>query len=206
MITTVYIRDTLVPGVCKQGTQGQHGGHVFPVPDDLNRLRVTRGPGTSTPTTTTIPSIKSMTSWRIAGSPPLRHSSLSNPQVLIKNSHRSKSAGKAFRLSRTRRWNTRPSPAKTGHLFSSSCRCFCLRLGRPSDKRPAAVFFHGGGWHGGGPDHYYPQSRYVALRGMVAISVEYRTINRFGTTPKGMCQGRQVRHALGEGACRGARH
>jgi len=53
-----------------------------------------------------------------------------------------------------------------------------------SDKRPAAVLFHGGGWYGGGPDHYYPQSRYLALRGMVAISVEYRTINRFGTTPK----------------------
>ena len=53
-----------------------------------------------------------------------------------------------------------------------------------SDKRPAAVFYHGGGWYGGGPDHYYPQSRYLALRGMVAISVEYRTINRFGTTPK----------------------
>jgi acetyl esterase len=53
-----------------------------------------------------------------------------------------------------------------------------------SDKRPAAVFFHGGGWYGGGADHYYPQSRYLALRGMVAISVEYRTINRFGTTPK----------------------
>ena len=55
---------------------------------------------------------------------------------------------------------------------------------KPSDQRPAAVFFHGGGWHGCGPDHYYPQSRYVALRGMVGISVEYRTINRFGSSPK----------------------
>ena len=55
---------------------------------------------------------------------------------------------------------------------------------QPSDSRPAAVFFHGGGWRGGTPNHMYPQCRYLALRGMVAISVQYRTINEFGTTPK----------------------
>lgn len=55
---------------------------------------------------------------------------------------------------------------------------------KTSDKRPAAVFFHGGGWHGGTPDHFYPQARYLALRGMVAFSVEYRTIKRFQNSPK----------------------
>lgn len=54
---------------------------------------------------------------------------------------------------------------------------------KPSDKRPAAIFFHGGGWHGGTPDQFYPQCRYLALRGMPTFTVEYRTINRFKTTP-----------------------
>ena len=53
-----------------------------------------------------------------------------------------------------------------------------------SDKRAAAVFFHGGGWYGGTPDQFYPQSRYLALRGMVTFSVQYRTIKAFKTTPK----------------------
>lgn len=53
-----------------------------------------------------------------------------------------------------------------------------------SDNRVAVVFFHGGGWHSGTPDHMYPQCRYLALRGMVAVSVQYRTIKAYGTTPK----------------------
>ncbi|WDE99391.1 alpha/beta hydrolase fold domain-containing protein [Lentisphaera profundi] len=73
---------------------------------------------------------------------------------------------------------------KDGITIDLKLQVFLPHGWQASDRRPAAVFFHGGGWHGGGPDHYYPQSRYLALRGMVAISVEYRTINRFGTTPK----------------------
>jgi acetyl esterase len=53
-----------------------------------------------------------------------------------------------------------------------------------TDKRPAIVFFHGGGWYGGTPDQFYPQCRYLAMRGMVAFSAEYRCINEFKTTPK----------------------
>ncbi len=73
---------------------------------------------------------------------------------------------------------------KDGAPIELKLQVFLPQGWQASDQRPAAVFFHGGGWHGGGPDHYYPQSRYLALRGMVAISVEYRTINRFGTSPK----------------------
>ena len=73
---------------------------------------------------------------------------------------------------------------KDGEPVQLKLQVFLPQGWQTSDKRPAAVLFHGGGWHGGGPDHYYPQSRYLALRGMVAISVEYRTINRFGTSPK----------------------
>ena len=43
-----------------------------------------------------------------------------------------------------------------------------------SDKRPAIVFFFGGGWNTGGPEQFYRQSRHLASLGMVAISAEYR--------------------------------
>ena len=55
---------------------------------------------------------------------------------------------------------------------------------RPSDKPlPAIVFFFGGGWTGGTPSQFFQHSRYLASRGMVAVSAEYRVKNRHGTTP-----------------------
>jgi len=51
------------------------------------------------------------------------------------------------------------------------------------DKRPAIVFFFGGGWVGGTPAHFYRQSAHLARRGMVAYCAEYRVRNRHGTTP-----------------------
>lgn len=45
---------------------------------------------------------------------------------------------------------------------------------KSSDQRPAIVFFHGGGWSGGAPTAFAGQSEYLATRGMVAISVQYR--------------------------------
>ena len=53
----------------------------------------------------------------------------------------------------------------------------------PTDKRPVIVFFFGGGWRGGSPQQFYPQSKYLASRGMVAISAEYRVKDRHGVTP-----------------------
>jgi len=53
-----------------------------------------------------------------------------------------------------------------------------------TDKLPTIVFFHGGGWKGGGVGHFYNQSAYLASRGMVAISVQYRVEKPHGTTPK----------------------
>lgn len=54
---------------------------------------------------------------------------------------------------------------------------------RPSDRRPAIVFFFGGGWNGGSPAQFYAHCDYLAGRGMVAMSAEYRVKNRHGTTP-----------------------
>ncbi|NQY64533.1 MAG: alpha/beta hydrolase [Alteromonadaceae bacterium] len=52
------------------------------------------------------------------------------------------------------------------------------------DNRPAIVFFHGGGWNQGHPSQFYKQSQYLAERGMVAISAEYRIKNKHNTIPK----------------------
>lgn len=55
---------------------------------------------------------------------------------------------------------------------------------QPSDKRPAMVFFFGGGWKTGSPSHFYDQSAYFASRGMVVLCPEYRTETANGTSPK----------------------
>ncbi|MHC4627189.1 MAG: alpha/beta hydrolase [Planctomycetota bacterium] len=53
-----------------------------------------------------------------------------------------------------------------------------------ADKRPAIVFFFGGGWNGGSPTQFYPHCDYLASRGMVAMSAEYRVKTRHGTSPR----------------------
>ncbi len=50
-------------------------------------------------------------------------------------------------------------------------------------KHPAIVFFFGGGWNSGSPSQFYPQCFYLASRGMVAVSAEYRVNSRHGTMP-----------------------
>lgn len=52
---------------------------------------------------------------------------------------------------------------------------------KPSDRRPAIVFFFGGGWTGGTAGQFAPQCRYLASRGMVAMSADYRVFGRHGT-------------------------
>ena len=51
------------------------------------------------------------------------------------------------------------------------------------DSRPAIVFFFGGGWNGGTPKQFEPHCQYLAGRGMVAITAEYRVKIRNKTTP-----------------------
>ncbi|MDU0353277.1 carboxylesterase family protein [Paraglaciecola aquimarina] len=55
---------------------------------------------------------------------------------------------------------------------------------KSNDYKPAIVFFFGGGWSGGSPEQFYDQSKYLASRGMVAISAEYRIRNIHNTSPK----------------------
>ena len=51
------------------------------------------------------------------------------------------------------------------------------------DKRPAIVFFFGGGWRSGTVEQFRPQAEYLAQRGMVAARADYRVRSRHGTTP-----------------------
>ena len=54
---------------------------------------------------------------------------------------------------------------------------------KPGTVSPAIVLFHGGGWYSGNPSRLFAQCRYLASRGMVAFSVEYRTHDKFGGSP-----------------------
>jgi acetyl esterase/lipase len=47
-----------------------------------------------------------------------------------------------------------------------------------SGRRPAIVFFFGGGWTSGSPKQFEQQCRHFASRGMVAIAADYRVASR----------------------------
>jgi len=62
-----------------------------------------------------------------------------------------------------------------------------LHVFRSKDKKsnmPAIVFFFGGGWNHGTPGQFEQQCRYLASRGMVAMTAEYRIRNMHGTRAK----------------------
>jgi len=56
-----------------------------------------------------------------------------------------------------------------------------------ADRRPAIVFFFGGGWVGGTPTQFAKQSEYLASRGMVGVRVEYRVIPKGQAGPPVVC-------------------
>ena len=49
---------------------------------------------------------------------------------------------------------------------------------KPSDTRPAIVFFHGGGWVAGAPYLFNEHCKYFASRGLVCATVEYRLLDK----------------------------
>ena len=51
---------------------------------------------------------------------------------------------------------------------------------KAGDNAPAIVFFFGGGWRSGNPSQFWRHSHYLASRGMVAITADYRVLNRHG--------------------------
>lgn len=55
--------------------------------------------------------------------------------------------------------------------------------GKADRPLPAIVFFFGGGWTGGTPAQFVPQSRHLASRGMIAIVADYRVKSRQQARP-----------------------
>jgi acetyl esterase len=51
---------------------------------------------------------------------------------------------------------------------------------RASDRTPAIVLFFGGGWMNGSPGQFEQHCRYLAARGMVAMTADYRVGSRQG--------------------------
>ena len=52
-----------------------------------------------------------------------------------------------------------------------------------TDRRPAMIFFFGGGWNNGTVDQFLPQAEYFASRGLVCARADYRVKSRDGVTP-----------------------
>jgi acetyl esterase len=62
------------------------------------------------------------------------------------------------------------------HIFEPANRC-------DDGRRPAIVFFFGGGWVFGTPLQFYPECAHFATQGFVAISADYRIASVQHTTP-----------------------
>ena len=54
---------------------------------------------------------------------------------------------------------------------------------KATDRRPAIVCFFGGGWKNGSYTQFVPLCNYLAARGMVAVSADYRIESVHHTTP-----------------------
>jgi acetyl esterase len=54
---------------------------------------------------------------------------------------------------------------------------------KAADKRPAVLFFFGGGWRNGSHQQFVPQAEYFASRGLVTACADYRIESAHKTTP-----------------------
>jgi len=55
---------------------------------------------------------------------------------------------------------------------------------KETDKRPAIVFFFGGGWEFGNIEQFEPQAKHLASLGMIAARADYRVKSRHDVTPR----------------------
>lgn len=81
-------------------------------------------------------------------------------------------------------------PAARQHLYKTvgdtrlHLYAFMPKGWKAEDKRPAVIFFFGGGWKGGSPEQFVPQCKHLASKGLVAMTADYRVKSRHGTTAK----------------------
>lgn len=78
---------------------------------------------------------------------------------------------------------TRTVPYKTVGETVLSVDVFEPTGHKPADRRPAVVFFFGGGWVGGSPKQFHQQAKILSDHGMVAFCADYRVGGRHKTTP-----------------------
>lgn len=77
-------------------------------------------------------------------------------------------------------------PALTEHVYKKTpqgeLKVF-VHGAKKGEKRPAIVFFFGGGWTSGTPEQFRRQAEHFARRGMVAARADYRVASRHKTSP-----------------------
>lgn len=84
-------------------------------------------------------------------------------------------------------------PVGTPHVYKTvagrELKLYVLspKAGPGNQRRPAIVFFHGGGWVGGAPSQFNDMSEHFASRGMVAVQVEYRLLDKKKPDPPLVC-------------------
>jgi len=71
---------------------------------------------------------------------------------------------------------------KTENAFNLEAHIFKPRNLLSTEKRPAIVIFHGGGWHSGNPSWAFSRAKYFSDLGMVAIAAQYRLTNEHDIT------------------------
>ncbi len=65
-------------------------------------------------------------------------------------------------------------------IDSTEMKLWIFGKSDPTAKKPAIVFFFGGGWSSGSPAQFEDQARHFAKRGMIAITADYRVKSRQG--------------------------
>ena len=68
--------------------------------------------------------------------------------------------------------------------FELVAHCFFPENHNPAVPKPAIVFFHGGLWDVSMATQFAPHCIHLASRGMIAVTVEYRTSDKHNATPE----------------------
>ncbi len=66
--------------------------------------------------------------------------------------------------------------------FELVAHCFSPENNNPAELKPAILFLHGGLWDVSIPTQFAPHCMHLASRGMIAITAEYRTSNKYHTS------------------------